>query len=333
MSNSAADTVAAPVDGIAWLLRKAGVNVGDPVGGSDWMAQQGLTAPVEQGASRVAGETLGLLAPGAAASKAVRGLFPSSEQALKQATESVHLGRMPGGIFDPKPQPAREFASDYQTSIPGPTGSRLTNDVEGRNLTAPLVVGRQRWGGADVVPGIEQIENAARSLGATVGTAPSRGLGTDLGQYLARKYNAAPEIRVADNLSWEVAPRVFRHEAGHLIDDIAGGIDFKGASTELQRLYSDLNTGQRVANWRKGVTSPEQQRYKGGDVPKEYAAEAVRAYLTDPNYIKTVAPKVAAAIRKRVNENPELSRVIQFNSAAGAGLLGGNMLFSEQPMD
>ena len=45
-SNGVASNVSAPVDGLAWLLRKAGLGnvVGDtPVGGSDWMAQKGLT--------------------------------------------------------------------------------------------------------------------------------------------------------------------------------------------------------------------------------------------------------------------------------------------------
>jgi hypothetical protein len=30
-------------------------------------------------------------------------------------------------------------------------------------------------------------------------------------------------------------------------------------------------------------------------------AEAIRAYMADPNYLKTVAPKTAAAIRAAVN--------------------------------
>jgi hypothetical protein len=50
-------------------------------------------------------------------------------------------------------------------------------------------------------------------------------------------------------------------------------------------------------------------------------AEAIRAYMADPNYLKTVAPKTAAAIRKAVNAHPFLSKVIQFNAlplAAGA---------------
>ena len=46
-------------------------------------------------------------------------------------------------------------------------------------------------------------------------------------------------------------------------------------------------------------------------------AEAIRAYLTDPNYIKTVAPKTAARIRAHFNVHPEISKSIQFNTLAG----------------
>ena len=52
-----------------------------------------------------------------------------------------------------------------------------------------------------------------------------------------------------------------------------------------------------------------------------YMAEAIRAYITDPNYIKTVAPKTAAAIRERVNTHPLLKRFIQFNTLAGLGII------------
>ena len=42
-------------------------------------------------------------------------------------------------------------------------------------------------------------------------------------------------------------------------------------------------------------------------------AEAIRAYLLDPNYLKTLAPNVAARIRAAVNPNPEVNRILQFN--------------------
>ena len=70
-SNSVAGGVSAPVDGIAWLLRKAGVPVPtNPVGGSDWMAQQGLTAQPKQHLAGLLGEGIGGAMPSVIAAKA-----------------------------------------------------------------------------------------------------------------------------------------------------------------------------------------------------------------------------------------------------------------------
>lgn len=66
-SNSVAETVSAPVDAIAWALRKAGVPnsiVGDkPVMGSDWMAEKGFTRPTQEGVSKMAGDFVGMVSP------------------------------------------------------------------------------------------------------------------------------------------------------------------------------------------------------------------------------------------------------------------------------
>lgn len=82
-SNTAASNVSGPIDAIAWGLRKAGVPVGDkPVGGSNWMAQQGLTAPVQNQSAGLVGETLGMAAPIGIAAKApqvARGILQAGE--------------------------------------------------------------------------------------------------------------------------------------------------------------------------------------------------------------------------------------------------------------
>ena len=63
-SNAVAGNVAGPVDILAFLLRKAGMPVPEnAIGGSNWMTQKGLMAPVRQSASQVIGETAGLLGP------------------------------------------------------------------------------------------------------------------------------------------------------------------------------------------------------------------------------------------------------------------------------
>jgi hypothetical protein len=138
-----------------------------------------------------------------------------------------------------------------------------------------------------------------------------------------------------DSLSPAQAQNVVRHEIGHAVEDRAGSqvsylpttsgqrVPFgtfpeAGFKRELGQVYHDLND----PTWGRGQitpprlqTKPEDFGYRGDDVRSERIAEA--AYMADPNYLKTVAPKTAAAIREAVNSHPVLSRIIQFNTVAG----------------
>jgi hypothetical protein len=95
-SNAVAGNVAGPVDILSLLLRKGGIPVPDePVGGSEWMKRKGLMRDVPIGAGRIAGETLGLLAPTAIAAKApqiARGLLQAQENAAAPRTLSPEAG-------------------------------------------------------------------------------------------------------------------------------------------------------------------------------------------------------------------------------------------------
>jgi hypothetical protein len=94
-SNEAAGAVSAPVDALSWLLNKAGVPVGEAVGGSDWMRRQGLTRDVEQSPESLAGSTLGLLAPIVAAAKApqiARGLLQAGDNLAAPRTLNPQTG-------------------------------------------------------------------------------------------------------------------------------------------------------------------------------------------------------------------------------------------------
>lgn len=94
-SNTTASNVSAPVDGLAWLLRKAGVDVGEPVGGSDWMQRHGLTRPVQQSGASLAGETIGLLGPIAASAKApqiAKGLLKAADNLAAPRTMNPQAG-------------------------------------------------------------------------------------------------------------------------------------------------------------------------------------------------------------------------------------------------
>jgi len=83
-SNSAASTVSGPVDLLAWLLNKGGIPVQNPVLGSNWMAQKGLTAKPANALAGMAGETLGNISPIVAAAKA-----PQIANALLRAEQSI----------------------------------------------------------------------------------------------------------------------------------------------------------------------------------------------------------------------------------------------------
>lgn len=88
-SNSAAGAVTAPVDAIAWALRKAGVPIPSaPVGGSDWMASKGLLAQPSNYKAGLLGEALGGIAPMLVAAKAPQiagGLLRAGENMAAQS--------------------------------------------------------------------------------------------------------------------------------------------------------------------------------------------------------------------------------------------------------
>ena len=78
-SNGIAQTVTLPVDGLAWLLQQAGVDVGSsPIGGDAWARRVGLIQAPQNQAAGAIGEGLGLagtaaLTPGNLAS--IRALY------------------------------------------------------------------------------------------------------------------------------------------------------------------------------------------------------------------------------------------------------------------
>ena len=95
-SNAVAGNVAGPVDILAFLLRKAGMPVPEnPIGGSNWMTQKGLMAPVRQGASQVIGETAGLLGPAMVSQfgpQIARGLLKGGENLAAPRTLNPQTG-------------------------------------------------------------------------------------------------------------------------------------------------------------------------------------------------------------------------------------------------
>ncbi len=122
------------------------------------------------------------------------------------------------------------------------------------------------------------------------------------------------------------------HLVGHLlnrraVEGNAGmtGIPQDGIEQELRYVFNELtnNALNEARRSNPHVTAEDNPAYQGvgpeawgcfgEEARSELMAEAIRAYLQDPNSLKTMAPNVAKRIREWVNVHPELSRMIQFN--------------------
>ena len=109
-SNSIASNVSAPVDGISWALRKAGVPIpSNPMGGSDWMAQRGLMREPQNRLAGLLGETAGMIGPMLVAEKAPQiagGLLNMADNAIAPRT----LNRQAGAVRLPEMSDAERAA-------------------------------------------------------------------------------------------------------------------------------------------------------------------------------------------------------------------------------
>lgn len=95
-SNGVAAQVTAPVDLMAWTLRKLGYPIPPaPVGGTDWAKGVGLLGDVTPGASQVAGDVLGAVGPSILAAKAPQiagGLLQMGENAAAPSLLNKQAG-------------------------------------------------------------------------------------------------------------------------------------------------------------------------------------------------------------------------------------------------
>lgn len=226
--------------------------------------------------------------------------------------------------------PQRPFSADYPSGAPADATGRLATDIEGRPLTADFIAGRSRLGGKDETvtgTGLNALATAATGE-APAAVAPGQIRG-DAGRLTRTANPETGKIEYNISLNNKLTPTaqdmVLSHETGHAIDEMVGQVSADGLNAELKQIYNKQNNPNSYGS---RLFGPQNAGYSGADVPREYMAEAIRAYLTNPNWMKANAPKTAAAIRAAVNDNPRLSRVVQFNSlapAAGVGL-GAAML-------
>lgn len=279
-----------------------------PVAGATVGAQEAIHDGDYKGAA------LSVLPLGAAARVGGRAL--KTAEKLESKTLSLH---------NPPVKTPRPFEADYPAGAMTDDAGRLTADIEGRPLTADYIAGRRMVGGGDVSLTPSEIRSVGeKGTGRDIAKAPPSEIRGAVGAVAVKPGSRAPDqIFFSDKLTEAQAGRVIPHEVGHVVDQLASEIPTEGLSRELSQVYNTLNTGrERTTN----LMGPKHVGYKGDEIGREYMAEAVRGYMLDPNYLKTVAPKTAARIREYVNGNPALNKTIQFNSLAGVGLLGAGVL-------
>lgn len=133
-SNAIAGNVAGPVDLIGMGLNKIGVPVGDsPVGGSNWMKQQGFMRDVEQGPARVIGETAGMLGPAMVtqfAPQIARGALGAIDNAMTPRTLNSQAGVIDVNALTSK---FPDLKVDLMAKDGGATLSRVVVPKEARN--------------------------------------------------------------------------------------------------------------------------------------------------------------------------------------------------------
>jgi hypothetical protein len=269
--------------------------------------------------------------------------LPSAQTLAARSPQEYNLPEMP----------QRRFDADYKNGVPegwSDEAGNLKYTMDGDPIHARWVVGRKVVGGDDEAFPPEELNALATRL---TGRAPENISRSDPRSPLQGEHGAlfmqfageepdAPYLRqdgitLADDLSPEAARLTLGHEIGHsidvhaappetLADHDAGRFgtrpDNALVNQQLYRVYRD-----RMAPWREHF-GPTDSRYTGVEAPAELWAEGRNAYLTNPNYMKTVAPDAAKVIRESWNSHPVFSRFLQFNAlpplAAGlGGAIGG----------
>lgn len=272
---------------------------------------------------------------------------------MKQFQEAEDIVKSSSSWHNPPVKPQRHISQDYPNGVPVDATGRITHDIEGRELTAPIIVGwndiRGAAGGTEIPLLPSQFATVSER---SIGTRPTGVAGSTLGRkengtYVVRRGADGLErnIYYRDSLSPEDANKTISHELGHMIDDVAGNrigqkdgipinaIPMTGVKKDAGRVYNDTHTDP--SDWRfkrqeetgeimpsKYQETPESIGYPKNEVDSELMANAIAVYATAPNYIKTVAPKLAARVREYVNSHPTLKHIIQFNSIAAAGGAG-----------
>ena len=163
-SNGVAGSLTGPVDGLAWLLRKAGVPVPQaPLGGSDWMRNVGLMQEPKERMAGLLGEGIGSALPTVIAGKAPQiagGLLQIERNAMAPRTLNPQTGAV---LADYRGQhtapmkgegsaPLNDLKGVYPDDIYSPNGPRYYGDSGGSPSDSRAVALMQQARGKPNMP-------------------------------------------------------------------------------------------------------------------------------------------------------------------------------------
>ena len=122
------------------------------------------------------------------------------------------MARKTASVFDPPEKPQRSFHDDYPEAVGSDESGRITVDIDGRPLSAPIVVGRRVPGGDDEAASPEQFVAIADELRTTVKHASRSGpeLKGDFGRFV----KTAPDFRLPPPSARSTWPCRLRTSAG-----------------------------------------------------------------------------------------------------------------------
>lgn len=254
------------------------------------------------------------------------------------------------GLSSLSPAPQRSFKEDFPDGYKAdPKTGRMMTDVDGRPINPQaVIVGRAFENQNDIPLSNVDGDNIIEQLtGKDIeyGIFPDRRGGV---YNTYSEFQSEPgTVRLNTAFRPEVRQRIKRHELGHVIDHIGGrsldhltaiplGVrkDFfsiyneqKNPAYNQERLY---NPDLRPENVPKGTGfKPLDDGYENeihkletetGDVYKfidiergELFAEAVYAYLTNPNAMKARYPAAAQYLRDFINTHPDINKYLHLS--------------------
>jgi hypothetical protein len=237
-----------------------------------------------------------------------------------------------------RPGPVSPQSSVDRRGLPGrpslrPQSDILHTDPEGRPLyQGSLIAGQRTAGGADTPLTMLEEHQLAGLLGdfnPNARTIGDNGVVTSLAPGMMDP-PAPPRLKIEVDPSGPHVDMTTRHEGGHALDYWTERTQ-RGANTQQQYAIPDDVRGeleQASATMRPDLWAPnvDQIYQRSKDVmeryrtrPDELMADGYRYYKENPAEFKAKYPNAAAYIRSQVNDDPLLSRHVQFNVKGGSG--------------